>query len=935
MKRLSFWAYVALFSIGFPLEAQDVSISLAVTTFAGKASQPGYADGDGTAAGFFYPTGIVFSPSAGALYVADSCNNTIRAITSAGKVSTLAGGGYDVTQDVILPGGSTDGKGSAARFYLGLAISNKGPYDPPDPSGTLLFRSYNLGVDAQGSVYVADTLNGTIRKVSPDGVVVTIAGKAGTVASSLVDGPALDARFKTPVCVAVDTAGIVYIADSSNDTIRKISTAGIVSTLAGLSNNSGSVDGTGGAARFNSINGLAVGPNGVLYVADTNNHTIRKVTPAGVVTTLAGVAGKKGCSDGQGGQARFNQPYGLAVDAAGTIWVADRGNHAVRRITTDGSVSTPAGFPGKSGIANGSGGGALFQEPCSIAVDSSGAVYVADTVNHTIRKATPVAIGALPGLKILTPPARRFVNADSTLTLAVSASSTAPLTYQWWKDGDPIAWGTGSSLSIGSVQSSDAGFYAVTVASGASTITTSPVEIRVYASTTYIPPAIILGQPSDQTVQAGQSASISLDVVVNSTVAYQWYKNDVAISGATQQALVFPSVGLSDSGRYKLAITSGSFSTVTQEAVLTVLPASVVAPSISTQPASQTVDAGATVSFSVVASGSAPLSYQWSRNGGAIGGATAATLTLTKVETSQAGSYTVAVGNAAGTITSTAAQLTVNAVVVPASKIVNLSIRSNAGTGSEVLIVGFVVSGAGKTLLVRGIGPSLATLFGLSGALSDPGLTLYQGATTIGSNDDWGSAPNAAQIVTTSKALYAFDLPAGSKDAVLLPTLNDGGYTAQILGAGATTGLAMVELYDANPGNAARLANVSARTHVGTGDSILIAGFVVSGTRPLKLLIRGIGPRLASFGVANALLDPQIELFSGATRIASNNDWGSASNVSEVVSASERLYAFALPAGSKDAVLLQSLNPGSYTVQISGVNQTTGVALVEVYDAGD
>lgn len=929
MKRISFWASVLLLCSWWPAMAQEATTSVTVATFAGKAGQRGYLDGDGATAGFYSPSGIVYSNSAGILYVADACNNTIRAITANGQVSTLAGGGYDATQDIILPGGSVDGKGRAARFYMGLALSDQGPYGTPN---TLSFGSNNLGIDSQGNLYVADTLSSVIRKVTPDGTVTTIAGKANALGYE--DGVGSEARFISPVGVGVDASGNIYVADSGNDTIRKIAPSGVVSTLAGLSKSSGDADGTGSSARFNSVNGIAVAPNGTIYAADTNNHTIRKITASGVVTTLAGLAKKKGASDGLGSQARFNQPHGVAVDASGNVWVADRGNHTIRRITPDGFVTTPGGNPGKSGNANGAGSAAQFNEPCSIAVDASGNVFVADTMNQTIRKATLVAAGSLPGLKIVTPPGRRYVNVNTQQTLSVTASSGASMSYQWWKDGELVPSATGNSYTFSSVQSSDAGFYSVTVASGPSTVTSPFAELRVYPPTTTIPHAIILSQPIDQTVQSGQSVSFTLDMVINTAVAYQWSKNDSPIPGATQQSLTIPSAATSDMGRYKLTITSGSSTVVSQEAQLTVTPANVVAPSISSHPSSQTVEAGASVTFSVVASGTAPLSYQWSRNGGAITGATLATLNLTNVDVAQGGSYAVTVSNAAGSITSTAAILVVNPPVAT-SKIVNLSIRSYAGTDAEVLIVGFVVSGSGKTLLVRGIGPALSSLFGLQGALLDPRLSLFQGTSTIAVNDDWGASSQLAQIVSTSKALYAFDLPNGSKDAVLLPTLNNGGYTAQIQGTGSTTGLAMVELYDANPANAARLANVSARTRVGTGDNILIAGFVVSGTRPLKLLIRGIGPRLGTFGVEGALADPQLELYSGTTRIASNNDWSMAANVAEIVETSARLFAFALDPGSKDSVLLQSLNPGSYTVQISGVNQTTGVAMVEVYDASN
>jgi len=217
----------------------------------------------------------------------------------------------------------------------------------------------------------------------------TLAGMAGSSGSANGTGSA--ARFNTPYGVAVDSAGNVYVADNGNHTIRKVSAAGVVTTLAGLAGSGGSADGTGSAARFSLPNGVAVDSAGNVYVADFNNHTIRKVTPAGVVTTLAGRAGSFGSADGTGGAARFIFPTDVAVDSAGNVYVADTGNYAIRKVTAAGVVTTLAGNAGVSGSADGAGSVARFYRPSDVVVDNAGNLYVADSGNNTIRKGVPYA----------------------------------------------------------------------------------------------------------------------------------------------------------------------------------------------------------------------------------------------------------------------------------------------------------------------------------------------------------------------------------------------------------------------------------------------------------------------------------------------------------------------------------------------------------------
>ena len=274
----------------------------------------------------------------------------------------------------------------------------------------------------------------------------------------------------------------------------------------------------------------------------------------------------------------------------------------------------------------------------------------------------------------------------------------------------------------------------------------------------------------------------------------------------------------------------------------------------------------------------------------------------------------------------------VGSIAGTSGRLGNLSVRTKAGTGGDTLIAGFVVSGAGaRSLLVRGVGPTLAN-FGVSGALADPAVALFSGSSQLAANDDWGLAPNAAQVTGTASVVGAFPLPAGSRDAALLRDFTGGGYTVQVSGGGGGTGIALMEAYDAGGASGARLANLSARSAVGIGSDILIAGFVVTGSNR-AVLVRAIGPTLSVFGVEGALADPRLQIYDSVGRLVAENDnWSVAGNAAAVASSAQTVGAFALANGAADAALLLTLPPGAYTAQVSGVNATTGVGLVELYE---
>ena len=354
------------------------------------------------------------------------------------------------------------------------------------------------------------------------------------------------------------------------------------------------------------------------------------------------------------------------------------------------------------------------------------------------------------------------------------------------------------------------------------------------------------------------------------------------------------------------------------------------APTVATHPATQAAALGGSVTFTVTGTGTG-LTYQWLFNNLAIAGATSASYSLAAVTAANAGNYSVRLTNAGGTVTSNAATLTVNAPAPGVAFLSNLSVRARAGSGSETLIVGITVGGSSiasaKSVLVRGVGPTLAT-FGVTGVLADPVLTVLSGTTTVATNDDWGSDANVA---ATSAAVGAFALPVGSRDSALFGSgLGSGGYTVQLTGKAGATGNALIELYDTAAAasvtaNTTRFTNLSARTFGGTGADTLIVGFNVSGTGTQRLVIRAVGPGLAAFNVTGTMADPKLELYNGAAKIGENDNWDAST-----LAAQQSVGAFALPNGSRDAVLVSTLSPGGYTVQVTG--GTTGVTLVEVYE---
>lgn len=368
------------------------------------------------------------------------------------------------------------------------------------------------------------------------------------------------------------------------------------------------------------------------------------------------------------------------------------------------------------------------------------------------------------------------------------------------------------------------------------------------------------------------------------------------------------------------------------------------APVILAQPASTSVPVTGSYTMNVAVSGGGTLNYAWRFRaaGSSLSEpfllATGPSYTIGSVQPADAGTYTVTVSNPLGTVTSTSASVSVTPIATrPETALANISTRGTVGTGAGVLIAGLVIRGdSPKPVVVRAVGPALAD-FDVGGSLDDPELKIIDATgRVIAENDDWESAGAPADTAAMFDRLGAFRFRAGSRDAAVVATLPPGSYTAQVSGVDGRTGVALVEAYDADTGTVSagsrRLVNIATRGEVGAGENVLIAGLVVNGPGPRTYLIRAVGPTLSSLGVPGALNDPFLQVYRGETLLRENDDWDAPSSAQPALrSAATAVGAFPLQV-RRDAAMLITLQPGSYTAKVSGFEGATGVALIEIYE---
>ncbi len=473
------------------LQAQDV------TTLAGMAGSSGFMDGTGTSARFNSPHDICVDAS-GNVFVADRYNHRIRQITPAGVVTTFAGSGAP---------GSTDGTGTAATFNEPWAVA----------------------CDTSGNLYIADTKNYKIRMITPSAVVTTI---AGTGVFGTTNGPVGTAQFGFPAGIDVSPDGsVIYVSDRMTHVIRKIE-AGTVTTLAGTPFIPGSTDGTGAAARFDHPFAIALDTAGNIVVTDQWNNKIRRVSPSGVVTTLAGT-GTAGSNNGSGFSATFNAPWAVTVDGQNNIYIGDGNNYTIRMISS-GMVSTYAGITGMPGFTNGPVATATFQGVTGLdSYDAQQKLLVADSYNHMIRVITPSSNVTLT------------VSSDATNnviclgdTVTVTASPAGLSDYTFYEGTIQLGMNQTGVLSLPGLSAGNHSIHCTARDLLGVTVISDTIVISVVTA----PPASI--SPSGNQAIC-QGANLTLTASAGST--YVWS------SGAT-----IPAIQVSVAGTYTVTVSSAA-----------------------------------------------------------------------------------------------------------------------------------------------------------------------------------------------------------------------------------------------------------------------------------------------------------------------------------------------------------------------------------------
>jgi hypothetical protein len=574
------------------------------------------------------------------------------------------------------------------------------------------------------------------------------------------------------------------------------------------------------------------------------------------------------------------------------------------------------------------------------------AVKAINSAGTTMSTAATLSIAAVPPPTISAQPRGTTLGIGATGALTVQAAGTN-LTYQWLLDDTPIIGATGATYAIPNAQPSMSGGYKVRVSNAGAAVTSAAVPVSIAGeaimteefSASSINSALWASAQafSDSRTEFG-NGSLTLRnrgrlLSKNPTPAKYSVSTRFRLSGSSfdQFALFLRTSGSVTNGSFdsgvsvEFQIRSGDQGT-TGSNNIKISPKNTAAITgsfsivVGTWYDAVVEDDGTTIIVRIN-SREVVRAQTNIRTGSLLG--------LQNREGSGGGSSI-----SAGSITEVdyvrMTSSLINTLADPTPRLANISTRGFVGSGSNVMICGFVVRGSiAQGLLVRAAGPALTSL-GVSGAVVDPQLTMRDGgALVITSNDNW-----TASDATIAQSVGAFPFTVGSKDAAVSPVLSPGTYTVEIAGTDGTTGTALVEAYDTNPAEQrVRIVNISTRGSVGTGSDSLIAGLVVAGTSPRRTLVRAIGPTLTGFGLPGALGDPVVAIYNASgVKLFENDDWQAQENASAIAAAAIKAGAFALPNGSKDAAMLIYLPPGAFTFVVTGKNASAGVALIEAYE---
>ena len=875
---------------------RKIALNGAVTTVAGAYGATGQlVDGPGRDARFDSPSSLAIDATQ-TIYVSDTNNHVIRKITPGGVVSTLAGGfgGHD-------GGGSVDGVGRQARFNY--------------PHG--------IAVDLNGVIYVADQGNATVRKITPDGVVSTLAGLAGS--HGAIDGQGSAARFQATSAITTDALGNIYVTDCA--CIRKITPDGYVTTLAGVSCAWGYVDGTGASARFNTLEGISTGPGGDIFVVDGGNIRIRKITPGGTVTTLAGgypslYIGDSNPFDGLGSQARFYAPKGITADSNGLLYVAEG---QIRTVTPEGLVTTlPAASLYRTNRNPPDDAGEIppIDGAKDITIDAAGNIYVAEWT-HGLRKISPDRVITTLCPTILRPDGRRVTAVPFAKAMAIDSAGN-------------IFYGEGSFVGKISPTGDMSVFAGDRIYSGSDDGIGPAARFRDVER-------LVMDKHNNLYVGDVYSCTvrkITPDAVVTTIAGSAGNCGNTDGVGAAAR-FAFPE-GLALDSTGNVYVADGHYNAISNTIRKIGLDGTVttIAGSPGTYGFADGVGTAAhfhhPTAVAVDRDGNLLVADSWNGR--------LRKVTLAGVVTTLAGRGPTfsadGVGDAAsfGSLNSMVSDSVANRYIVDGSSTIriasstlkaqslNVSTRLQVLENENVLIGGFIIGGTSrKNVILRALGPSLAA-YDVHGVLTDPVLELFDaGGHLIASNDNWklnsqtGTSQQAAVEATTLA-------PGNDFEAALIATLDpQQGYTAVVRGSHGETGIATVEFYDLSSSSAAALANISTRGFVESGDKVMIGGFILGGNNGTgKVVVRALGPSLAQAGIANPLGNPNLELYNGNGQIiASNDDWE--------INGTAILATGLQPTNNLESALLVSLPAGAYTAVVQGHNES-GVALVEVYN---
>jgi hypothetical protein len=803
--------------------------------------------------------------------------------------------------------------------------------------------SYNVGNLPAGLTANTSTgaITGTPASPGTSNVVISANNATGTgpavqLAITVGSAPAITSSLAATGTVGV---ALTYTLSASNSpTGYTVGTlpAGLIYNVAG-----GTITGTPTTAGTTSVpvsasNATGSGPSASLV------FTIA-AAPAG------GGGGGAGGGAGGGGAPAVALPSILAQPVSLTV---TEGAGAAFSVSVSGSGLNFQWFK-DSRLIEGAQSATYSIAATSTASAGAYVVFVTNSAGGVLSSSAVLTVNAAPPAApvISVQPVAVTGVIGGSASFSVAVSGSGPFTYQWRRDGAPIGGATAATLSVGSLTAASAGRYSVLVSNAGGSVTSDA------AALTIVEPSVVgtyFGSFS------GGGGSFGLIVRPDRSAVF------LGFIPSSRQVLLGSDLRISASGTFSFSQRSGAAGGLVDSRSVAATDAEiVVSGSIGPDGAISGSVPALNLSFSAASGASSgPTSsvagfYRTSVAGGtgigyallgpagdalvvnviagAVDGGRGTVSAEGRVNLTTAANVTVTGSVAQGVASLSAGSVVFAGTTDPRNqRLLNVSTRSLTGTATDTLIGGFVVSGTeSKTVLIRGIGPTLSGL-GVAGALSAVRLEVFREQTSIAVGTDWGaSANNPTEVAAVAARVGAFALQPNSRDAALVLNLAPGAYSAVVTGQSGAFGVALLEVYDATNGPiplSQRVVNIASRATAGAGEDVLIAGFYVGGSVPKRVLIRGIGPALAQFGVAGALARPQLSIASGATVLAQNSGLASSADATAIVAAAPQVGAFALPANAADAAILINLAPGAYTAQVSGVGGTTGVALVEVYE---